>query len=152
MSEVTGSNGAVVSRAGLPVFAYPGQIAVTRSGEFLVETARGSVNFTGRKFEDGVASEGRYKIPHSAVVSVREKTKEERDAEADRTKALLDFRLGSVVTFKNPPKYATSMTRFVIFKTDGVTASVVDLGGNVLGAFYRNVALDSLNLVDVTDL
>lgn len=132
----------------LPVYLHQNLVAVTRQGEYLVDSV-GPKNFKGRLVENGVVTDKRYSVPRAGVKSTRDLTESERASEYQKLAQSLNVRLGAVVTFKAPPKNTAVGQRFVVIKDTDLSVSVVTLGGNDRGEYYRGVPKDGLDVVEL---
>jgi len=132
------------------MYVYEGMVVKTRGGsEYLVTSARGTKNLKGRRIENGVVTDAMYQVPRSGVVDTRNLTDAESASMAQELEAALAFQLGSVVTFKNPPKNTAAGDKFVVFKDNGDTFNLVRLGGDPRGVYYRSVPSTALSVVEM---
>lgn len=128
---------------------YPGLVAITWQGEYLVDSCRGSKNVKGRKVVDGKVTDMNYVIPRVSIKDTRPLAPHEKvTSESD-----VKVRIGAVVTFKKAPKNHSTDTKFVVFKMAGDGSfSVIELGGNRESRYFRGIRPSSVELVDPKDL
>jgi hypothetical protein len=128
---------------------YPGQVAITSQGEYLIDSTRGTKNIKGRKIVDGAVTDLNYMIPRALVKDTRPLAPHEKaTAESD-----VKVRTGSVIRFKKTTKQWSSETLFVVFKVAGDgTFNVIELGGNEESRYFRGIRAQSVEVVDVSTL
>lgn len=124
---------------------YPGLVAVTWQGEYLIDSTRGSKNIKGRKIIDGQVTDLTYVIPRAGIRDTRPLAPHETaSAESD-----VKVRTGSVVKFKKAMKNHSADTLFVVFKMSGDGSfNVIELGGNSESRYFRGIRPGSVEVVD----
>lgn len=126
---------------------YPGLVAKTWQGEYLVDSCRGHVNVKGRKVVDGKVTDMNYNIPRASITDTRPLTPLEQSSLMTDVKV----RIGAVVRFKKAAKGRAADALFVVFKMAGDGSfSVIDLGGNQESRYFRGIRSQSVELVDPT--
>jgi len=124
---------------------YPGLVAVTSQGEYLIDSTRGHVNVKGRKIVDEVVTDLVYVIPRVGIKDTRPLSPLEKVASVSD----VNVRTGSVVKFKKAMKNHSADTLFVVFKMSGDGSfNVIELGGNKESRYFRGIRPGSVEVVD----
>ena len=130
---------------------YPGVVAITSQGEYLIDSTRGHVNVKGRKIIDEVVTDMVYNIPRVGIKDTRPLTS--REKAVDSAESAVKVRTGSVVRFKKAVKNHSADTLFVVFKMSGDGSfNVIELGGNNESRYFRGIRPGSVEVVDPAEI
>lgn len=141
-----------VTEIPFPKFSvYPGLIAKTRQGEYLLVKGGGSKNVKGRKLNpDGTFDTGIWVIPRAALRDTRKPTDAENAAIYAELSTATQFRPGVVVTHNAGIKGFPHDQKWVIIRESDVSVfSLVPLGGDSQGRYLRGVPATSLTVVEL---